>query len=116
MLVEYLKSKIHGATITQSNLHYKGSITIDSSLLAAANMQPNEKVCVCNFQNGNRLETYIIKGKAKSGTIGLNGPAALLGEIGQQVVIFSYALMTPQEARKFKPKVVFLDKKNRISG
>ena len=115
MLVEFLKAKIHGAKITQTDLHYVGSITIDENLMKAAGILPNEKVAVANFNNGNRFETYVIKGKAGSGIIGLNGPAALLGDIGQKITILSYCLLTPKEAKKHTPVVVQIGPKNKMA-
>ena len=114
MMVEYLKSKLHKAAITETELNYSGSICIDEDLMKAACILPNEKVAVVNFNNGNRFETYVIKGKAGSKTIGLRGPAALLGKKGQRVAILSYALMTPAESKKHKPAIVVLDAKNKI--
>jgi aspartate 1-decarboxylase len=115
MHIQVLKSKIHRATITQAELHYVGSITIDSLLLEAANMIPHEKVQVVNVNNGERLETYIIKGEPGSGTICLNGPAARLCQVGDIVVIVSYATMDFEEAKNHKPVVVFPDASNRLS-
>lgn len=114
MLVEYLKCKIHRATITHTEVDYEGSITIDRKLMDAAGLLPGEKVGVLNYQNRNRFETYVIEGAPGSGTIGLNGPAALLGEVGQNVVVLSYAIMTPQEAASYKPLIVYVDAKNNI--
>jgi aspartate 1-decarboxylase len=107
MQIEVLKSKIHRATITEANLNYVGSITIDEDLLDAANLIENEKVQVVNVNNGERLETYIIKGKRGSGICCLNGPAARKGMVGDVVVIISYALMAFEEAKSFKPWIVF---------
>lgn len=107
MQIEVLKSKIHRATITEANLNYVGSITIDEDLLEAGNMIENEKVQVVNVNNGERLETYIIKGKRGSGICCLNGPAARKGMVGDVVVIISYALMEFEEAKSFKPWIVF---------
>lgn len=107
MQIEVLKSKIHRATITEANLNYVGSITIDEDLLDAANLIENEKVQVVNVNNGERLETYIIKGKRGSGICCLNGPAARKGMPGDIVVIISYALMEFEEAKSFKPWIVF---------
>ena len=114
MLVEYLKSKIHRATITNTELNYEGSITLDSKLMEAAGILKNEKVAVFNFQNGKRLETYVIEGEPGTGVVGLNGPAALLCEVGQQIVVVSYALMNPQEAKQHKPNIVCVNEKNDI--
>jgi aspartate 1-decarboxylase len=107
MQIQVLKSKIHRATITEANLNYVGSITIDEDLLDAANLIENEKVQVVNVNNGERLETYIIKGKRGSGICCLNGPAARKGMPGDIVVIISYALMEFEEAKTFKPWIVF---------
>lgn len=109
MKIEVVKSKIHKVTITGANLHYVGSITIDEDLLDAANMIENEKVQVVNLNNGERLETYIIKGKRGSGEICLNGPAARKAMAGDVVTIMSYALMDFEEAKTFKPWLVFPD-------
>lgn len=109
MQIEVLKSKIHRVTITQANLDYVGSITIDEELLEAANMIPGEKVQVVNVNNGERLETYIIKGKRGSGAVCLNGPAARKCVVGDVVIIISYALLDFEEAKSFKPWVVFPD-------
>jgi len=113
MLLNMMKSKIHRATITECILEYEGSITIDEDLLERANMLGFEKVQVLNMNNGARLETYIIKGERNSGIICLNGPAARLGYVGDEVVIISYAIMTEEEAKSYKPIVVKVDKKNR---
>ena len=112
MQIEVLKSKIHRATITEANLNYVGSITIDEDLLDAANMIAGEKVQVVNANNGERLETYVIKGERGSGCICLNGPAARKAAVGDVVIIISYALMDFEEARGFKPWVVFPDTAN----
>lgn len=109
MFIEVVKSKIHRVTLTEANLNYIGSITIDEDLLDAANMIENEKVQVVNINNGERLETYIIKGERGSGQICLNGPAARKCVVGDIVVIMSYATMDFEVAKKFKPTVVFPD-------
>lgn len=109
MQIEVLKSKIHRATITQANLDYVGSITIDEELLEAANMIEGEKVQIVNVNNGERLETYIIKGERGSGCICLNGPAARKCVVGDVVIIISYALMDFEAAKTFKPWVIFPD-------
>jgi len=109
MFVEVLKSKIHRATITEANLNYVGSITIDEELMDAANMIAGEKVQVVNVNNGERLETYIIKGKRGSGAVCLNGPAARMCVAGDVVIIISYAQMDFEEAKKFTPTVIFPD-------
>jgi aspartate 1-decarboxylase len=107
MQIEVLKSKIHRATVTEANLNYVGSITIDEDLMDAANVIENEKVQVVNVNNGERLETYIIKGKRGSGTICLNGPAARKAAVGDIIIIISYAHMDFEEAKSFKPWIVF---------
>jgi len=107
MQIEVLKSKIHRAVITEANLNYVGSITIDEDLVDAANIIENEKVQVVNVNNGERLETYVIRGKRGSGVCCLNGPAARRGMVGDVVVIISYASMNFEEAKKFKPWIVF---------
>jgi aspartate 1-decarboxylase len=110
MTIEILKSKIHQVTITQANLYYVGSITIDEDLMDAADIVEHEKVCVVNINNGERIETYVIKGERGTGVIALNGPAARKCCTGDVVVIMAYAQMPPEEARTFKPKLVFPDK------
>jgi len=109
MWIEVVKSKIHKASVTEANLQYVGSITIDEDLLDAANMIENEKVQVVNINNGERLETYIIKGKRGSGDICLNGPAARKVAVGDVVIIISYAMLDFEEAKSFKPHLVFPD-------
>ncbi len=113
MLLEMMKSKIHRATVTQAELDYVGSITIDENLMDKVNLLENEKVQVLNVNNGSRFETYVIKGERGSGVICLNGPAARLGLKGDIVVIISYAQMDEEEARFHKPKVVYVDKNNK---
>ncbi len=107
MLIEIVKSKIHRVTVTEANLNYIGSITIDEDLLDAANLIPNEKVSIVNNNNGERFETYIIKGERGSGVICLNGAAARRAQPGDIIIIMSYALMDFEEAKTFKPAVVF---------
>lgn len=104
-----MKSKIHRARVTEANLNYIGSITVDSELLAAADIWPNEKVTVVNNNNGARLETYVIPGDAGSGQICLNGAAARLVQPGDIVIIISYGMMEDQEAKNFQPRIVFMD-------
>jgi len=111
MLIEVVKSKIHKVTITGANLHYIGSITIDEDLMDAANLIENEKVHVLDINNGERLETYVIKGTRGSGDICLNGPAARKVIIGDIIIIMSYGLLDFQEAKSFKPIVIFPDTK-----
>ena len=114
MQIEVLKSKIHRAVITEANLNYVGSITIDEELIEAANIVENEKVQVVNVNNGERLETYVIRGKRGSGICCLNGPAARKGMVGDVVVIISYASMDFNEAKKFKPWIVFPKEGNKL--
>jgi aspartate 1-decarboxylase len=109
MFIEVVKSKIHRVTVTEANLNYIGSITIDEDLLDAANLLPYEKVSVVNNHNGERFETYIIKGERHSGVICLNGAAARKVQPGDIIIIMSYALMDPEEARTFKPAIIFPD-------
>lgn len=109
MLIEVVKSKIHRVTVTEANLNYIGSITIDSDLLDAANLIPNEKVSIVNNNNGERFETYIIPGERGSGMICLNGAAARKAQPGDIIIVMSYALMDFEEAKTFKPAVVFPD-------
>jgi aspartate 1-decarboxylase len=109
MQIEVCKSKIHKVTVTEANLQYVGSITIDEDLMNAANLIENEKVQVVNINNGERLETYVIKGERGSGTICLNGPAARKVVVGDVVIIISYAQMDFEEAKTFKPWIVFPD-------
>ncbi len=114
MLIEVLKSKIHCATITEANLHYMGSITIDEDLMDAANLIAGEKVAVVDNNNGERFETYIIKGERGSGCVCLNGAAARKVQVGDICIIMSYALMDFEEAKTFKPTVIFPDGHNRV--
>ncbi len=107
MFITVLKSKIHRVQVTEANLDYIGSITIDEALMEAAGIMPNEKVSVVDNTNGARLETYVIPGKRNSGCICLNGAAAHLIHPGDTVIIMAYALMTQEEATTFKPKVIF---------
>jgi aspartate 1-decarboxylase len=115
MQIEILKSKIHRATVTQADINYVGSITIDEKLMKAANLIEYEKVHVLNVNTGERIETYVIKGKKGSGTICLNGAAARKFVPGDITIIASYTMMDFKEAKTFKPKLVFPDKKNRIT-
>ncbi len=114
MLIEVLKSKLHCVKVTEANLNYIGSITIDEDLLDAANMIAGEKVQIVNNNNGERFETYIIKGKRGSGCICLNGAAARKVQVGDVVIIISYALMDFEEAKSFKPSVVFPKENNSL--
>jgi aspartate 1-decarboxylase len=107
MQIEVLKSKIHRVKVTEANLHYIGSVTIDENLMDAANLIENEKVQVLNTDNGERLETYVIKGTRGSGMICLNGPAARLVAVGDTVLILSYATIDFETAKNFKPVIIF---------
>ena len=115
MLLQIHKSKIHRATVTEANLNYVGSITIDEDLMDAANLIEGERVQIVNNNNGERLETYVIPGERGSGVICLNGAAARKAEVGDIVIIISYGWMTPEEAREFKPDTVFPDENNRLN-
>ncbi|MFZ1081264.1 MAG: aspartate 1-decarboxylase [Candidatus Kryptoniota bacterium] len=114
MLITLCKSKIHRAIVTQAELYYEGSLTVDTELLKAAGILPYEKVQVVNVNNGERFETYTIPGKAASGIICLNGPAARLGSVGDEVVIISYAEFDEAEAKDYEPTIVLVDRKNKI--
>lgn len=114
MQIQVLKSKIHRATITEANLNYVGSITIDEDLLDAANLIENEKVQVVNVNNGERLETYIIKGPRGTGVCCLNGPAARKAAVGDIVIIISYAQMDFEAAKTFKPWIIFPNQTNKL--
>ncbi|MCD5405992.1 aspartate 1-decarboxylase [Peptococcaceae bacterium] len=115
MLLNMFKSKIHRATVTEANLNYTGSITIDESLLKAANILPNERVQVVNLNNGSRFDTYVICGEAESGVVCLNGAAARLALPGDKVIIISYALMSEEEAKEHQPIVVMVDENNKVT-
>lgn len=114
MLLTMVKSKIAHGHVTQLELYYEGSITVDEDVLEAAGILPGEKVEVLNLNNGVRLETYAIAGPRGSGEICLNGPAARCGYVGDKVILLSYAMMPSQEAREFRPRIVYLDENNRI--
>jgi aspartate 1-decarboxylase len=114
MMIEVLKSKLHCATVTEANLNYMGSITIDEDLLDAANMIAGEKVQIVNNNNGERFETYVIKGERGSGCVCLNGAAARKVVVGDTVIIISYALMDFDEAKTFQPTVVFPKEGNKL--
>ncbi len=114
MYRQMLQSKIHRAVLTDANLDYVGSITIDADLLAAADILPFEKVQVVNNNNGQRFETYVIEGERGTGCICLNGAAARLGQPGDILIILSYVQMEEERARKHKPKLVFVDENNRL--
>jgi len=112
MNIEVVKSKIHKVTVTEANLQYVGSITIDEDMMEAANIIENEKVQVVNINNGERLETYVIKGERGSGEICMNGPAARKATVGDVIIIISYASLDFEEAKKFKPTLIFPDTAN----
>ena len=114
MLQEFLFSKIHRATVTDANLNYVGSLTIDETLLKAANMREWQKVDILDVDNGERFQTYIIKGEPDSGCICLNGAAARKVQPGDKVIIITYANLTPEEIKTHKPTVVIVDEKNKI--
>ncbi len=114
MHIQVLKSKLHRVRVTQAELHYVGSITIDEALMDAANLIENEKVQVVNINNGERLETYVIKGVRGSGTICMNGPAARKVAVGDILIIIAYASMDFEEAKRFKPSLVFPDADNKL--
>lgn len=114
MTISVLKSKIHCATVTEANLHYMGSITIDEDLMDAAGILPHEHVHIVNNMNGERIETYVIRGPRGTGCICLNGAAARKCQVGDEIIIMSYADMTPDEARGWEPTVVFPDESNRL--
>ncbi|RYY44790.1 MAG: aspartate 1-decarboxylase [Chitinophagaceae bacterium] len=114
MEIEVLKSKVHRAVITEANLNYVGSLTLDEDLMDAANLIENEKIQVVNVNNGERIETYIIKGKRGSGVVCLNGPAARKGAEGDIVIIISYANMEFEAAKTFKPWIVFPKEGNKL--
>jgi aspartate 1-decarboxylase len=115
MLIQIHKSKIHRVAVTEANLNYVGSITIDEDLIDAANMYEGERVQIVNNNNGERLETYVIPGERGSGVICLNGAAARKVEVGDIVIIISYALMTPEEAKAHKPIAIFPDDNNQLT-
>ena len=116
MLIEMMTGKLHRAVVTDANLNYKGSITIDEHLMELADILPNQKVQIVNNNNGARLETYVIKGEKNSGTICLNGAAARLAQPGDIIIIIAYALMTRDEAKNYTPKVVFLTHNNKVEN
>lgn len=116
MFIELLKSKIHRVKVTEAELHYVGSITIDEVLMESANIIENEKVQIVNINNGERLETYVIKGKRGSGEICLNGPAARKGQVGDIIIIIAYGFMDFEEAKSFKPSIIFPDENNQLIG
>src|SRR5437868_1567303 len=114
MIIEVLKSKIHRVKITQAELNYVGSITLDEDLMEAANIIENEKVAIFNVNNGERLETYVIKGPRGSGMICMNGPAARKAQVGDIIIVASYAIMDFEEAKKWVPTIIFPDHNNRL--
>ncbi len=116
MLRQLLKTKIHRATITESELDYEGSITIDEALIEAAGMHPYEQVMVSNLNNGERFVTYVLAGPRASGTICLNGPTARKGEVGDQVIIFCYAHYDEEEMKAYQPRIVKVDRKNQVES
>ncbi len=116
MMITMLKSKIYYATVTEAQLYYRGSITIDEDIIKKANLLEHEKVEVLNLNNGNRIETYVITGKRSSGVICLNGPAARTGVIGDRLIILSYGIYNEEEAKKQKPVFVELDDGNKIKN
>src|SRR5438128_11934756 len=113
MMRTMLKSKIHRATVTQADLHYVGSVTVDEDLLDAADLLPGEQVAIVEIENGARLETYVIPGRRGSGVIGINGAAAHLVHPGDLVILIAYGLMDEAELREYTPRVVFVDGRNR---
>jgi aspartate 1-decarboxylase len=115
MFVTMMKSKIHRAVVTEANLNYIGSITIDEDLMNSADMLKNEKVQIVNINNGNRFETYVIPGARGSGVMCLNGAAARLAHPGDLIIVISYALCDRKEAEDFQPKIIFLNEKNEIT-
>lgn len=115
MQLEVFKSKIHRAKVTQAELHYVGSITLDEALMEAADLIENEKVQIVNVNNGERFETYVIKGERNSGTVCLNGPAARKVQVGDIIIIVSYAIMDKEEAKNHQPIVIFPDQNNSLN-
>ena len=115
MLIRLLKAKIHRATVTFTDVNYHGSITIDSNLLRASGLYPNEAVLVADCENGNRFETYIIPGEAGSGVIGVNGAAARLTKMGNKVIVMAWVLATAEEARTHRSRVIIADDRNGIA-
>ncbi len=114
MHIQVLKSKIHHVRVTQAELHYVGSISLDEDLMDAADLIENELVQVLNINNGQRFETYVIKGERGSGTVCLNGPAARLAQVGDDIIVVSYAMVDREEARRHKPVLVFPDEMNKL--
>jgi aspartate 1-decarboxylase len=116
MLRVMLRSKIHRATVTDANIDYEGSLTVDEQLLKAAGMLPYEQVMVSNLNNSERFETYVIPGPAGSGIICLNGPAAHKGKVGDRLVIFCYEMYNEEELKRYRPRIILVDEKNRIKS
>jgi len=114
MFIKLLKSKIHNATVTATDVNYHGSITIDADLLAASGLLPNEAVIVADSENGNRFETYVILGKPGSGEVQINGAAARLSKVGNRVIIMSFVQASPQEAASHRSRVVIVDRANKL--
>lgn len=115
MQIRLLKAKIHRATVTFTDVHYHGSITIDSDLLRACGLYPNEAVLIADCENGNRFETYIIPGEPGSGVIGINGAAARLTKLGNKVIIMAFVLATPEEAKNHRSRVIIADAENKVA-
>ncbi|MFM9445933.1 aspartate 1-decarboxylase [Streptomyces acidiscabies] len=111
-----MKSKIHRATVTQADLHYVGSLTIDADLMDSADLLPGERVDIVDIDNGARLSTYVIEGPRNSGVIGINGAAARLISPGDLVIVIAYAMVTDEDAAKLEPRVVFVDGENKVAG
>lgn len=116
MLRHMLKSKIHRATVTEADLNYEGSLTVDEDLLREVDLIPGERIKIYNINNGERFDTYVIKGKAGSGVIGLNGAAARKGHVGDLIIIVSYAFYTPEELRDHNPQIILVDADNRVKA
>ncbi len=114
MFIEILKSKIHRAFVTEVNINYQGSITIDEDLMDAAHIVEHEKVQVLNYNNGERIDTYVIKGKRGTGEVCMNGPAARKFLVGDPIIVISYAMIDAQEAKNLIPKIIFVDNNNKI--
>ena len=109
-----MRAKVHGATLTDANLNYVGSLTLDAGIMEQLDMLPNEQVQVLNVNNGSRLTTYLFAGEKGSGVVALNGAAARLGQPGDKVLIVTYAMMSEEQAREFRPKVALVDEHNRV--
>lgn len=113
-MIEMMKSKLHRARVTEANINYIGSITIDEELMEASELIENEKVSIYNITNGMRFDTYVIKGKRNSGEICMNGAAARLVQVDDLIIIISYCILEKEEAKKYKPKIIILSEKNQI--